>query len=206
MSGQRLLYVVDPMCSWCYGFAPVLAELEPELAPEVELELVMGGLAPDSEEAMDEETRRYVQAAWREVEARAGVPFEHDFWRRCAPRRSTYPACRAVLVAAAGGRGRAMLAAIQRAYYLEARNPSDAATLAELAEEIGLDRAAFAAELASAATQSRLEADFARRRRLGVRSFPSLAVEDEGGARLVLAGWCDAPALRELLSAHRLLA
>ncbi|MEO8644510.1 MAG: DsbA family protein, partial [Pseudomonas sp.] len=22
MSVQRLLYVMDPMCSWCWGFAP----------------------------------------------------------------------------------------------------------------------------------------------------------------------------------------
>ena len=24
---SRLLYVMDPMCSWCWGFAPVVAAL-----------------------------------------------------------------------------------------------------------------------------------------------------------------------------------
>ena len=203
---RRLLYVVDPMCSWCYGFAPVLAELEQELAPGVSVELIMGGLAPDSDAPMDEDTRRYVQGAWREVTARTGVAFNHDFWSRCQPRRSTYPSCRAVLVAGARGRRREMLAAIHRAYYQEARNPSDAATLAALAAELGLDPAGFRAELDAPATQARLEADFARRRLLGVRSFPSIGVTQDGEDRLLASGWLDAAGLRSALQGAGLLA
>ncbi|MBL7009356.1 MAG: DsbA family protein [Planctomycetes bacterium] len=198
---RRLLYVVDPMCSWCYGFAPVLAELEAELAPDVTVGLVMGGLAPDDDEPMDPATRRYVQRAWREVAARCGVRFDHRFWSRCRPRRSTYPACRAVLVADGHGLAREMLQAIQRAYYQEARNPSDSSTLAELAREIGVDPGAFLAALGSPETQRRLEVDLALRRRLGADSFPSLAIEDDRPSRLISRGWIDAGALRAALGA-----
>ena len=45
----RLLYVVDPMCSWCYGFAPVLDAVRGKLRADVSMDLVMGGLAPDSD-------------------------------------------------------------------------------------------------------------------------------------------------------------
>ena len=27
MSGHQFVYFADPMCSWCYGFAPVIAAL-----------------------------------------------------------------------------------------------------------------------------------------------------------------------------------
>ncbi|MCA9001280.1 MAG: DsbA family protein, partial [Planctomycetes bacterium] len=143
----RLLYVVDPMCSWCYGFAPVLDAVRGKLRADVSMDLVMGGLAPDSDAPMDAETRQYVQQAWRAVEAQTRVPFNHDFWTECAPRRSTYIACRAVILARAEAKEWDMLRAIQTAYYREARNPSDASTLVDLAAKLGMDAASFKAHL-----------------------------------------------------------
>jgi putative protein-disulfide isomerase len=41
----RLIYVMDPMCSWCWGFAPVAdALVQQARAAGVPLHLVMGGL------------------------------------------------------------------------------------------------------------------------------------------------------------------
>ena len=174
MDRTELLYVADPMCSWCWGFAPVLAAAEARLPAGVSVRLVLGGLAPDSDEPMNERTRAYVQAAWDQVEARTGATFNREFWSACRPRRSTWPACRAVL--AAGERGREMFAAIQRAYYLEARNPSDRDTLIALAAELGLDREGFSRELDAPETQRALEADFALRDALGVSGYPTLVL------------------------------
>ena len=192
----RLLYVVDPMCSWCWGFTGVRAEVSEEF-PDLEWQLVMGGLAPDSDEPMDEETRAYVQDAWRAVAQRTGAEFNHDFWTECAPRRSTYPSCRAVIVAGESGKSEEMLAAIQRAYYQEARNPSDTETLTALAADIGLDPAAFETALHSPDTQTRLEGDFALRSAIGAYSFPSVGLLDGEEAQLVATGWCDAQALSD---------
>ena len=63
-----LIYVADPMCSWCWGFAPVLDEVRATLGLDVPLRYVMGGLAPDSVEPMPPEVREYVQSAWDAVE------------------------------------------------------------------------------------------------------------------------------------------
>ena len=192
----KLLYVVDPMCSWCWGFTEVRAQVSEEF-PELEWQLVMGGLASDSDEPMDEATKSYVQEAWRAVAARTGAEFNHDFWTECAPRRSTYPSCRAVIVAGESGKSEEMLAAIQRAYYQEARNPSDTETLTALAADIGLDPAAFEAALDSPETQTKLTEDFALRSAIGAYSFPSVGLLDGDQARLLTTGWCDAVALTD---------
>jgi putative protein-disulfide isomerase len=186
----KLLYVVDPMCSWCWGFTEVRAQLSREF-PELEWQLVMGGLAPDSDEPMDEATKSYVQEAWRAVAARTGAEFNHDFWTECAPRRSTYPSCRAVIVAGESGKAEEMLAAIQRAYYQEARNPSDTETLTALAADIGLDPASFESALGSVETQEKLDGHFALRSAVGAYSFPSIGLLDGDQARLLMSGWCD---------------
>ena len=116
MTTPILYYVADPMCSWCWGFAPTITALHQQESDAFIFRYVMGGLARDSEELMPTETRAYVQSAWREVESRTGARFNWAFWETCQPRRSTYPACRAVLAAAAQNRGPAIFDRIQRAY------------------------------------------------------------------------------------------
>ncbi len=150
-----------------------------QLPQEIKVVKLLGGLAPDTDEPMPEETRERLQLTWRHIEQTVpGTRFNFDFWHRTTPRRATWPACRAMLAARAQGEGRdeAMLEAIQRAYYLQARNPSDNDTLLALAEEIGLDVEAFHHALTAPATQSQLLQEMAHAEALGVDSYPSLVL------------------------------
>ena len=186
---QELVYVADPMCAWCFGFAPTLATIEARLTPETTLRYVMGGLAPDSDQPMPDAMRRYVRSAWDAVESATGVAFNREFWERCQPRRSTWPACRAVLAARPQNAERAMFGAIQRAYYTEARNPSETSVLVALATEIGLDRERFERELDAPQTREALHDELRARDALGVSGFPSLVVRTEGRTEVVMRGW-----------------
>jgi putative protein-disulfide isomerase len=175
-----LIYVHDPMCSWCWGFAPVFDRLLSDLPDGVKVRRILGGLASDSDVPMPHSVREYVQGQWRRIQREIpGTEFNFDFWTRCSPRRSTYPACRAVIAARQQGAESdpIMTRAIQRAYYLEARNPSDPGTLADLAGTMGLDAGEFARDLASAETDRTLRAEIAEVRALGIRGFPSLVLE-----------------------------
>ena len=37
-----LIYIGDPMCSWCYGFGHEIEDVITELGENVQLEMVMG--------------------------------------------------------------------------------------------------------------------------------------------------------------------
>ena len=196
-SDTTILYVADPMCSWCWGFAPTLRALR-EVAPEVPVEIVLGGLAADSDEPMEESMRGYVKQAWHDVSKCSGVNFNFDFWDLCQPRRSTYPACRAVLVARQHNLASPMFDAIQQAYYLEARNPSDLDVLADVAQELGIPKPVFLESMQAPETQAALQVDFQTRRDLGAQSFPSLAVRHQGRLQLLHRGWCSPSAVQEI--------
>ncbi len=179
MQRDALYYIGDPMCSWCWGFSPVLEAVSEVLPDEIPIRYVMGGLARDSEEPMAEDTRAYVQSQWRLVAERTGAAFNWDFWTNCEPRRSTYPACRAVIAAGmqrpdATG---AMFHAIQQAYYVEARNPADPETLVQLAGEMNLDSKRFSQDLVSTHTDALLRQDFDLRRSLHADKFPTMILE-----------------------------
>jgi len=175
-----LYYVHDPMCSWCWGFRPAWQQLQTLLPDSVQLVSLVGGLAPDSERPMPQAMQQNLQQTWRQIEQRIpGTRFNYAFWEQCQPRRSTYPACRAVITAARWGYADAMTEAIQHAYYLEARNPSDDNTLVELAEQLDLDPVLFAERLCSGTTQTELLRQLHLTQELGVQGFPSLIMQKE---------------------------
>jgi len=174
-----LYYTHDPMCSWCWAFRPVWDALRRRLPPDVAVHSLLGGLAPDSGTPMPAAMRVDIRQHWRTIQRQVpGTRFNFDFWTVCTPRRSTYPACRAVIAARMqhASHEEAMVRAIQEAYYLHARNPSDDAVLTDLAAGIGLDPPRFRADLNAAQTRRALLADIRRHQQLGVRGFPALVL------------------------------
>ena len=175
------------MCSWCYAYAPVWRRICAQLPAWLTVEYVAGGLAPDSDRPMPAPMRQYIQQTWRRIQLTVpGTEFNFDFWTHCVPRRSTYPACRAVLAARhfEPALEPVMIERIQHAYYREARNPADAETLATLAGEIGLDVKEFSEWIASPGCEAMLAADLTRAQMFGVSGFPSLVVS--AGSRHML--------------------
>jgi len=195
-SSTELIYIHDPMCSWCWGFRPCLTRLRSLLPAQVGFRSLLGGLAPDSEDPMPAQMQQQLQSTWRLIQQRIpGTRFNFDFWSLCQPRRSTYPACRAVLAARTlePVTEDAMVLAIQQAYYLRAMNPSEEHTLVQLAGELGLPRTAFRALLHSESIAAQLQQQIAVARDLDVHSFPSLVLRTGADAhRPVKVDYTDA--------------
>lgn len=171
-----LYYIHDPMCSWCWGYRPTWDLLQKKLESEVQVHSLVGGLAEDSDVPMPENMQNFLQQTWHKISAELGTKFNFDFWSQCQPKRSTYPACRAVIVAREHQKESEMSLAIQEAYYLYARNPSEVSTLIELAESIGLDGALFAQEINSDKVNQQLMNEIAKVRTLPIQGFPSLVL------------------------------
>jgi putative protein-disulfide isomerase len=201
-----LYYVHDPMCSWCWGFAPVLVQLLENLPAEVQLTRLLGGLAVDSDQPMPVEMQQTIAATWQQIlESIPGTQFNFDFWRQCAPRRSTWPACRAVIAARQQGDefDAGMTRAIQLAYYTQARNPSDESTLLELSNELGLDSNAFAVALAGEKAQQQLLAEIEHTRQLYATSFPSLVLDAAGSVWPIAVDYNDSAPMLEMINGLR---
>jgi putative protein-disulfide isomerase len=168
------------MCSWCWGFVPVLRDFLEKLPDEIRVKRLLGGLAPDSDVPMPVDMHHTIEATWRRIQERVpDTVFNYDFWTQCAPRRSTYPACRAVIAARMQGDAfdERMTRAIQLAYYTQARNPSDEITLIELSGELGLDECAFTDALRSEPVQRQLLAEIELSRQLHASGFPSVVLK-----------------------------
>ena len=188
----RLVYFADPMCSWCYGFAPVIAALAERFEARLPLDLVMGGLRAGNTEPMRQQDKDYIRSAWTRVGAATGQPFDMGFFAREGFVYDTEPACRAVVTARRLMPHMALpfMARIQQAFYAESRDMTAAQTIAEVAEEAGFDRAGFAQAFASPEVRNETFRDFLTAQSLGIRGFPTLiAGSEERGYALLTNGY-----------------
>ena len=197
-----LYYVHDPMCSWCWGFSPTWSKIRSQLPENVEVKYLLGGLAPDSQEPMPEDMQMAISGYWKKIQQHIpGTEFNFDFWQECEPRRSTYPSCRAVIAARKQKPEleREMIESIQKAYYLNAKNPSIDETLINIAGSLGLDEEKFAADLNSDETQQQLQKEINFGRQIGAQGFPSMILEKDGRYEYVPLDYNDPSAALKLI-------
>ncbi|KQO28355.1 DsbA family protein [Pseudomonas chengduensis] len=198
---SRLLYVMDPMCSWCWGFAPVVEALaEQAAAAGVPLQVVVGGLRRD-QVAIDAAARVRYLGYWQAVNASTGQLFDFE---RGLPEGLVYdtePACRALVTARQLDAASAwtLLKLVQQAFYTEGADVTQASVLVQLAEQAGIPRIEFAEAFDSQAMQEATAADFTWVQDLGIAGFPTLLAERDGQLALLTNGYQPLAVLAPLL-------
>lgn len=189
----ELLYFVDPMCSWCWGFAPSVLRLADRFQVEAPLSVILGGLWPGNEKPLDQATKDTISKHWRDVAEASGQPFDHTFFSRPHFVYDTEPACRAVVTARSFQAARAlpMVMRLHEAFYAENQDITDPNVLAALgAEVVNVEAEVFRESFESETVQDETDGDFQLARELGVKGFPTLIVRKDAQFMVVTQGWC----------------
>jgi putative protein-disulfide isomerase len=203
MPDSRLVYVMDPMCSWCWGFAPVAQALIAQAgAAGVDTRLMLGGLRSGAAASLDATKRAYILKHWAAVAELTGQPFRFDDALPSGFLYDTEPACRAVVVARLIDESRALALsqAIQKAFYVEGLDVTRPPTLLHVAEAAGLPRREFAELFDSQAAVDATQRDFAWVQDLGIAGFPTLLAQHNGQTALLTNGYQSLPELAPLLA------
>ena len=183
------------MCSWCWAFKPIWDRVKEVLLGKVEVDYLLGGLAPDSNQPMPIETREYIKGNWKRIqEMIPDTRFNYDFWTSCKPKRSTYPSCRAVICAKQQHPDfeNLMIYGIQKSYYLEAQNPSTEDVLINIAKKLGLDINKFKIDLKSSQVNEILLDEIKLTRSMDINSMPSLALQIDETLKVINIDYLDA--------------
>jgi putative protein-disulfide isomerase len=205
---MNLIYVADPMCSWCYGFGRTISELlaEPGDLQPLHLALVMGGLRPYTTELLKPERAQEIFSHWHHVAQASGLPFAaspHTALDEPGFIYDTEPASRAAITVRTLWPQHTWryFKAVQTAFYAEGRNVTQAAVLADVAESVGLPRADFAKTFASTALREATAKDFAQSQAWGITGFPAVIAQKGDDLHLVCRGYAPVETLRARIAA-----
>ena len=199
-SARKLVYFADPMCSWCYGFSPVIAGLAEHFSGRLAVEVVMGGLRPGTTEPMRDKDRDYIRSAWARVAEASGQPFDQAFFDRESFVYDTEPACRAVVTMRRRAPEKALpyLSRVSRAFYAENQDVTDGIVLAALAGELQEDADAFQMAMLEPETRNETFRDFLTAQQLGIQGYPAvIAGSDVRGFALLTSGYQPLAPMRE---------
>lgn len=207
MSQPHLIYFADPMCSWCWGFSPVIDALRDELGAVLPIRLVLGGLRPGTTDPLTEASSREIREHWEHVHEASNQPFDFEFFDRKGFIYDSEPASRAVVAARREGMNDALdfLKQAHAAFYGRNRDVTDEEVLADLAAESGHDRDEFLQSFRSQEIRKETWQDFAIAQNAGVTGFPCLiaGTDERAGYSIVTTGYQPAerilPPLRKLL-------
>lgn len=191
-----LLYFGNPMCSWCWGFAPVLTSLRNECQDQIRINLGLGSLRQDTN-PMSAQQKDYVRNHWEHVTAKSGQPFDFSFFERddfCYDDRSPAAAVAALRTLNAD-QALDLFHAFQAAFYRDNRDITDPAVRTSLLEGLGID----APSILAAAQSYDIAAEYEHTARLGVSGYPTLLAVAEGKAELLSLGYSDWPTVRARL-------
>ena len=196
---NKLIYFGDPMCSWCYGFAPELKEIISNL-PEVEFELVLGGLRPYGKEPINS-MKNFLLKHWIKIQESTGQPFSHDILDDENFYYDTEPANRAVVTARAlkPSIDLEFYDAVQTAFYAKSKDVLKAETFVNIAEDFELDSAKYAQLFDSQEIKDKTRQSFSYTIEQGINAFPTLVLETPSRKYLLSRGYQKAaPLLQQI--------
>lgn len=196
-SDTELIYVGDPMCSWCWGFAPEIDRLQ-ILRPDLPLRVVVGGLRPGpAAEPMTDRMAEFLFRHWEEVERRSGQSFDATLLERRDWVYDTETPCRAVVAARTVDTSHAwpVFRRLQRAFYAEGRLVTDPGAYPGVLADVDIAGAAFMRVFEGDDSLRLTWDDFATSRRWGVTGFPTLILRTGQTGQVVAAGYTTADRL-----------
>jgi putative protein-disulfide isomerase len=181
----HITYLFDPLCGWCYGASPMLEGLIAR--PDFEVELVATGLfAGAGARPMDGGFAAFAWSNDQRIARQTGQAFSVAYRRDVLGDHSRLfdsgPATLALTAVALDAPDREFeaLKAIQNARYVEGRDNTDIAVLAQILRSLNLSDSA--ARLANpddaliATCRSRIEAARVEMHRFGASGVPALIV------------------------------
>lgn len=217
MKNLKITVFADPVCTWCWGSAPVVRALEYRLGDKVEISYVMGCMIEDITTFSNRRlgiggdialSNRNMHKAWVEASAVHGMPVSEKGLRLFSEEhRSTAPQNIAYIAASvykhkANGEDvcpKRFLRRLQEATAVDAAQTCDINVLADLAAVEGFEPARFKELMESREVRRLFDDDRALCKRYEVHTFPTYMIEYKG-TEVMLRGFTSFEAVMQNIS------
>ncbi len=187
----KVVYFASPMCSWCWGFAPVMQKIKTIFAKQIKLRLVLTPFRIDNTTPMDKSLRDYVLQQWYKVHHTTGQSFDFNFAMSADFIYNTKSTCLAIKAFSQQRPELELefLNSIQAAFYTENLNVTNEEILVDLLRPYSVDIDQFIQDLHAKAVHNLLEEDFNFCKQLKVDAYPTLVGMKEDSITVLTHGY-----------------
>ena len=197
---KQLIFVTDPMCSWCWGMTADFERARDLLKDEVQFDLMLGGINTHGTQPIGDYGRRFLMRLWREVEATTGQTFGYVLPESYV--HNSVSCCLAIEAVreCLESPPFEFLAELQRLFFTEGVDITSFERLKEVAAGFGVSGDEFDQHVHAPRTLEKIRFQFNHAQSFGTQALPSLLIADQESKMSLLAGgYVDAEMLQTLL-------
>lgn len=202
---DKLIYVYDALCGWCYGFSPVMQKLYDTYKDEIDFDVLSGGMITGERVGPIGTVAPFITTAYKDVERVTGVkfgePFLEDVLKPGTAILTSEKPAYALSVFKTYHRDKAVpfSGTLQKAIYFDGIHPDDDNAYGKYAAEYGIDAGEFVAKMKDRKYQQMAEAEFEQAAMMGIRGFPAVIYGKHSHLFLVARGYTTFNEINEVI-------
>ena len=192
---DKIIYIYDALCGWCYGFSPVIQKLYDTYKDEIDFDVISGGMITGERVGPIGTVAPFITNAYKDVERVSGVKFGDTFINDIlkngtAILTSEKPAY-ALSVFKTYHRDKAVpfSSTLQKAIYYDGIHTDDDNAYGKYAAQYGIDPAEFVAKMQEKQYQQMAQAEFEQTAMMGIRGFPAVIYGKHSHLFLISRGY-----------------
>jgi putative protein-disulfide isomerase len=203
---STILYIYDPLCGWCYGFTPVIQQIQKKYSEKFDFEIISGGMVVGANEGAITQIAPYISQAYKRVEEYSGIKFGEAFLNKrlwdSTYRMSSLPPSIALEVFKNMSHNNSIDFAhdVQHAFYFEGKSLNDIQTYLELIKPYSLDPVEFQKMFESEQFKQQTIENFKKSSKLGVNGFPTVIYIHANEKKVLTRGFTSVSDLDKILT------
>ena len=203
---NKIYYVMDTMCGWCYGFSDVITRIHEKHKDKYDFEIIPGGMwIGDEVKTMDTHLGEFIKTSNVRVEALTGIHFGEDF------NKNVLGSSHRILDSLLGARAVVLfqklnrdmcfdfVKRIQKAFFINGEDMNDISVYSKIAESFGISREDFEKKILSQELREETFEYFNIKEKLGVQSFPTVILEKDNKRTIIAQGYSNFKELDKIL-------
>ncbi|HVI48671.1 MAG TPA: DsbA family protein [Chitinophaga sp.] len=203
----KLVYIMDPLCGWCYGNAANIIHTYETFREHIPFEIIPGGMWAGHNARMQSlQMAAYFRNHDQQIAAMTGTAFGEAYFefiqREDVLLNSEIPS-RAIVTAQHlwPGISPEFMAAVQKARYYYGKDLNHYSTYEAILQQLNLDNDAFRQHFDSPAMKAATQAAFARAASYAM-SYPTLLLETGNRTILIEQGYSSAEEIISNIASH----
>lgn len=203
---NKIYYIMDPMCGWCYGFSDVITKINDRYKEDFEFTILPGGMWRDENvKKMNSELASYIKSHNKQIESLTNKHFGEGFEKNILENEE------AILDSMPGSKAIAVVQNInkdvlfqfvkklQEQVYVYGKNLDDLDLVSDIANSFGIDKETFKEHFNSQKIETITKNYFKVISQLGVQSFPSVVVDKDDKYTLISQGYMEFDKLEKII-------